>query len=80
VAAQPCGGEARRENDGLLTPEAVRWGEFKGICRGVGRRGISHNDEIDLRRRPLSKQTGDGLSDVTDLYREIVSGLRKQGF
>ena len=35
------------ENDGLLTPDSVKWGNFKGIYRGNGRRGISHCDEID---------------------------------
>ena len=67
------------ENDGLLTPEAVRWGEFGGTCRGVGRRGISHCDEVDLRRRPLSRKQGEGLSDVTDLYRAIAADLRERG-
>ncbi len=68
------------ENDGLLIPDAVKWGDFKGIYTGVGRRGISHCDEIDLRRRPLSKKTGDGVSDIVDLYRDIIADLAKQGF
>lgn len=68
------------ENDGLLTPEAVKWGDFKGIYRGSTRRGISHCDQIDLRRRPLSKATLDGLVDIVDLYRNIVSDLYQRGF
>lgn len=68
------------ENDGLLTPEAVKWGNFRGIYRGVGRRGISHCDEIDMRRRPLSKTSGDGISDIVNIYIEIVSELGKCGF
>lgn len=67
------------ENDGLLTPEAVKWGDFKGIYGGVGRRGISHCDEVDMRRRPLSKAKGEGVSDIVDVYREIVSELCRQG-
>ena len=67
------------ENDGLLTPESVKWGNFKGAYRGVGKRGISHLDEIDLRRRPLSKVTGDGVSDIVEIYREIVSDLINNG-
>ena len=63
------------ENDGLLPPEAVKWGIFKGVYRGVGNRGISHCDEIDMRRRPLSKKAGEGLSDILDIYREMVSDL-----
>ena len=63
------------ENDGLLTPEAVKWGNFRGVYRGTGRRGISHCDEVDMRRRPLSKRPGDGVSDMVDFYVEVVSGL-----
>ena len=63
------------ENDGLLPPEAVKWGIFKGVYRGAGNRGISHCDEIDMRRRPLSKKAGEGLSDILDIYREMVSDL-----
>lgn len=68
------------ENDGLLTPASVQWGNFKGVYRGVGNRGISHCDEIDLRRKPLSRKSGDGISDVVDVYREIVLDLTKNGF
>ncbi len=68
------------ENDGLLTPEGVRWTNFKGVYRGVGRRGISHCDEIDLRRRPLSKKSGEGISDIVDFYRDVVEGLKEMGF
>ena len=67
------------ENDGLLTPEAVKWGNFRGVYRGIGKRGISHYDEIDMRRRPLSKTPGDGISDIVDFYMEIVSELAEQG-
>jgi len=68
------------ENDGLLTPEAVTWGVFKGTYRGAGRRGISHYDEIDLRRRPLTKTRGEGIADIVDVYKEIVSALARDGF
>lgn len=73
-------GRIEGENDGLLTPEAVKWGNFRGVYRGAGRRGISHCDEIDLRRRPLSKTGGDGISDIVDFYIELVSELAAQGF
>ena len=68
------------ENDGLLTPDAVKWGTFKGVNRGIGRRGISHCDEIDMRRSPFSKKTGEGISDILTVYIEIVSELAKYGF
>lgn len=68
------------ENDGLLTPEAVKWGNFRGIYRGTGRRGISHLDEIDMRRRPLSKAAGNDVSDIISIYKEIVNELAQKGF
>lgn len=68
------------ENDGLLTPEAVQWGEFQGVFRGNGRRGISHADEVDLRRRPLSRKKGEGISDITDLYQNITRDLIRRGY
>lgn len=68
------------ENDGLLTPEAVKWGNFRGVYCGTGRRGISHCDEIDIRRRPLSKTPGDGISDIVDFYIEVISELAEHGF
>ena len=67
------------ENDGLLTPDSVKWGDFKGVFRSVGRRGISHCDEVDMRRRPLTKKPGDGVSDILDIYKEIVYDLSKRG-
>ena len=68
------------ENDGLLTPDAVKWGNYRGVFRGNERRGISHCDEIDMRRRPLSKTPGDGVSDMVDFYVEVISELAKNGF
>ena len=73
-------GKIEGENDGLLTPESVKWGDFKGVFKGVGRRGISHCDEVDMRRRPFSKKIGDGVSDITDLYKDIVMDLQSRGF
>jgi len=68
------------ENDGLLTPASVRWANFKGVFRGVGNRGISHCDEVDMRRRKLSKKVGNGVSDITDIYKSIVEELSELGF
>ncbi len=68
------------ENDGLLTPSSAEWSNFKGIFRGSGRRGISHCDEVDMRRRALYKNDGDGVSDIVDLYKSIVIDLCEKGF
>ena len=68
------------ENDGLLTPRAAKWGDFKGVYTGATHRGISHADEIDLRRRPFTKKKGEGISDIVDFYIELVRGLDEMGF
>ncbi|MBQ3251992.1 MAG: hypothetical protein IJB02_01955 [Oscillospiraceae bacterium] len=68
------------ENDGLLPPEAVKWGNFKGIIRGAGNRGLSHLDEIDLRRRPLYRKPGNGITDIVDFYTQIVMELIEAGY
>ena len=68
------------ENDGLLSPASVQWGHFLGTYRGSGRRGISHLDEVDLRRRPLSITSGSGSCDILDVYRNIVLDLIQRGF
>lgn len=64
------------ENDGLLAPRAVEWTNFMGVYRGSGRRGISHCDEVDLRRSPLDINGGD----ITDFYLNIIADLKNKGF
>lgn len=68
------------ENDGLLSPESVKWGNFKGIVTGVGSRGISHCDEVDMRRCRLSGKKGNGVSDISDFYVGIAKELEQMGF
>jgi len=68
------------ENDGLLTPRAVKWGDFRGVYTGLTNRGISHCDEVDLRRRPLTKKKGEGISDIVDFYVDLVRELAAKGF
>lgn len=68
------------ENDGLVTPDSAKWGEFRGVFTGVGRRGISHCDEVDMRRRPLAKKEGNGVRDILDLYADIARGLIEKGY
>lgn len=69
------------ENDGLVTPESARWGSFRGIWRGVGNRGISHADEVDARRRNLSKATdADGIFDIRKEYLTLTEELKQGGY
>ncbi len=68
------------ENDGLLTPEAVKWSNFRGVYRSNGKRGISHCDEVDMRRRPFTKKAGNCVSDIVDFYTDVATELTKNGF
>lgn len=68
------------QNDGLLAPRAVEWTNFRGIITGNSGRGISHCDEVDLRRRHFSRKNGDGVRDITEFYVSIVNELKEKGF
>ena len=69
------------ENDGLLTPEGARWTNFRGVYTGSTNRGISHCDEIDMRRfRFTSKKAEENrISDMVDFYLELVRELEAKG-
>lgn len=68
------------KNDGLLTSESVKWGDFRGVYKGTGVRGISHCDEVDMRRRPFSKKKEKGVSDILEVYEEIYLILSQLNF
>lgn len=67
-------------NDGLLAPRAVMWTNFRGVVTGASNRGISHCDEVDLRRKKLTNKQGEGIRDITDFYISVVNDLRDKGF
>ena len=63
------------ENDGLVSPGSAAWTGFQGPWRGVGRRGVSHMDLIDFRRRPLRSR---GQTwDIVDAYVQMVAELKQ---
>lgn len=62
------------KNDGLVSIESAKWGNFKKTFVSAGRRGISHGDMIDLKREDYK-----GF-DVVEAYVEIVSELKQMGF
>jgi len=69
------------ENDGLVTPSSAMWGNFRGIVRGATGQGISHADEVDMRRRNIPCVFGDEtLSDIRQVYIGIVEELKQMGF
>ncbi len=67
-------------NDGLVSAESATWGERCIRICGNTRRGISHLDEIDLRRMAFSHKTGQDVRDITDFYVELVHDLKNRGF
>ena len=68
------------ENDGLVTTVSAQWGDFKGVVKSNSGRGISHCDEVDLRRKRFTKKSGDGVSDILEVYAEILKTLKDKGF
>lgn len=71
------------ENDGLLTANEVEWGDFQGVYTSMGNRGISHPDEVDLRRMRFSSkspQNKNEISDITEFYINLVSELKVMGY
>ena len=69
------------DNDGLVTVESAKWGDSFTLLTGRTNRGVSHYDEIDFRRAPLSKKReGDGVTDICDVYRRIILDLIERGF
>ena len=70
-------------NDGLLPPRAVKWTNYRGTYTGIEKRGISHFDETDFRRRRLSDRyrgKPNEIGDIPEFYLEIVKRLKKSGF
>lgn len=67
-------------NDGLLAPESTVWGDFKGVIESNSRRGISHADQVDARRRPFTTKDGPGIKDILELYKKIIADLQAKGF
>lgn len=61
-------------NDGLVSIESAKWGEFQTLFTSSKRRGISHGDMIDLKREDYK-----GF-DVVECYVQIVSDLKNKGF
>lgn len=61
------------KNDGLVTVDSAKWGNFKKTFVSSGRRGISHGDMIDLKREDYK-----GF-DVIEAYVQIVAELKDMG-
>ncbi|NLZ45453.1 MAG: triacylglycerol lipase [Clostridiales bacterium] len=62
------------KNDGLVTIESAKWGNFRGTFESKHYRGISHGDLIDLKRDDYK-----GF-DPRETYVNIVSELKEMGY
>lgn len=68
-------------NDGLVSVESAKWGDFRGVYAGPGRYGISHPSAADSGKGQFArKKTGGGVLDITDLYWDIVCRLKALGY
>lgn len=68
-------------NDGVVSVKSCEWTNYKGPFYGVKRRGISHLDQVDFRRRNFSRKSEiKGINDIREFYKDIVSELQKMGF
>ena len=68
------------DNDGLVTVDSARWGQRCILLKGNTVRGVSHFDEIDFRRSPLSGKDGEGIKDICSVYEDIVADLKRRGY
>lgn len=62
------------DNDGLVSVESAKWGEFRGVLTSTSRRGIAHGDLVDVNREDYA-----GFN-VLDAYITIVEDLKERGF
>jgi triacylglycerol lipase len=66
-------------NDGFVSVDSAKWGEFKGVVSGPGNIGVSHPNAVDSRQKPVKNLKGEEF-DITDLYVSIAGGLKEMGF
>lgn len=68
-------------NDGLVSVEFAKWGNFCGIYSGPADYGIAHSQVVDSKLRPITtEQSGGGILDILDLYFDIVERLKTRGY
>lgn len=73
------------DNDGLISVDSAKWGLFRGIFTGGGKRGLSHADETDFFKRSYDGDSAlyddDNIyKDIPQIYVRIVKDLKERGF
>ena len=70
-------------NDGLVSVESARWGNFRGVLEGRRFFGISHPHEVDgYRTNPKIKESENlpsGSKTIRDFYIALVRELKEMG-
>lgn len=61
-------------NDGLVTEDSAKWGNFRGVYETKYVRGISHGDTIDLKREDYKGY------DPREEYVKMVAKLKEMGY
>jgi len=71
------------DNDGLVSTDSMRWENFRGVRTSTRKRGISHADVVDIRRRRFTKRAPSSdteVSDIVPFYVEVVNELKEMGY
>ena len=72
------------DNDGLVSVESAKWGNFRGILEGNGLFGISHPQEVDGYRTNPKLLENEGLPNgsktIRDFYVSLVRELKEKEF
>lgn len=72
------------ENDGLVSLESAKWGNFRGVIEAQKFFGISHAHEVDAYRTNPRIKEADGLpknsKTIRDFYINLIAELKEKGF
>lgn len=60
-------------NDGMCTAASAQWGDFKGVIEGSTRTGVSHGDNVDMRRTDIPG------ADILGVYVGMAAELKERG-
>ena len=69
------------DNDGIVSMNSSVWTNFHGPLTGQNWRGVSHLDEVDFRRMNFRKKNNkSGITDIREVYIEIIKDLKAMNF
>ncbi len=67
------------DNDGFVSVKSSKWGEEQYIVYSNTKKGISHQDAVDIKHKAFSNKSGNGVSDICDVYVSICKRLIEKG-